>query len=571
MSERLSILVLADDRRGVAETIRDHVAALRHYSRHNVQTVNPTRVRPDKPVPLDGFDVVVIHHSILVTHDQYLSAALRERIRQFAGLKVQFVQDEYRWPDAVTSAIRNLEIDVLFSLLNEEEIPRFYSERLPDVAIFPALAGYVPERLARLDARDGARPIDIGYRGRSMPFWLGNLAREKIEIGRGVLERAPLYGLRCDIGWAEKDRIYGRQWDAFLSSCRAFLGTESGASITDWDGTIERNVNAYLVDHPGATYEEVHAAILAPHEGNFPMQVVSPRVFEAIAHRTALVQFPGGYSGVVEPWVHYIPLEKDFSNMDEVSRLVRDERFVSELTSRAHSDVIGSGRYSYSSFVERFDEIVGERRVARSRGTQIPFVAHRIRERASVGSWLSPTPAWQAARGAGRTIAVGRIVLSSRPLRRLCWAWLRNVRARRLGREAVVADLVRLGILARISAGREGRPFTLSADFQPDHGRLTIATRLSGVAGEGPREVDVSRLRSLTWSHEGIDTSFAVPVFGHTKVRFAVGVGNPSFHSFDAFVELAREDPEAAADTLRMILGAGGNGDHAARLVAADG
>ena len=44
--------------------------------------------------------------------------------------------------------------------------------------------------------------------------------------------------------------------------------------------------------------------------------------------------------------VHYIPLAKDFSNLDEVLGRVRDADLRRELTENAHRDLIASGRYS---------------------------------------------------------------------------------------------------------------------------------------------------------------------------------------------------------------------------------
>src|SRR5207253_10687300 len=56
-------------------------------------------------------------------------------------------------------------------------------------------------------------------------------------------------------------------------------------------------------------------------------------------------------SGVVQPYEHYLPLEKDFSNFDEVSNALRDIDRLEDLTERAYSDLIASGRYSYRSFI----------------------------------------------------------------------------------------------------------------------------------------------------------------------------------------------------------------------------
>ena len=85
--------------------------------------------------------------------------------------------------------------------------------------------------------------------------------------------------------------------------------------------------------------------------------------------------FPGEYSGVVRPWDHYIPLEKDFSNIDEVAEYVREPRLLEEMTSRAYDDLIASGAYSYRRFVAGFDDDVGTRAGERRRRGQFPALA----------------------------------------------------------------------------------------------------------------------------------------------------------------------------------------------------
>jgi hypothetical protein len=88
------------------------------------------------------------------------------------------------------------------------------------------------------------------------------------------------------------------------------------------------------------------------------MNQISPRIFEAILCRTALVLFEGQYSGVITPWVHFIPLKKDFSNVNDVIDKVQDDTFLRQLTDRAYHDIIDSGRYSYRSFIGNFDHLI---------------------------------------------------------------------------------------------------------------------------------------------------------------------------------------------------------------------
>ena len=84
----------------------------------------------------------------------YLSEWFREQIAGFGGLKVQFIQDEYRRVDAMTAQMRELGIDVLYQLCPGGRRADVYGSRLPGVDILPTLTGYVP---AGLDERPGRR------------------------------------------------------------------------------------------------------------------------------------------------------------------------------------------------------------------------------------------------------------------------------------------------------------------------------------------------------------------------------------------------------------------------------
>jgi hypothetical protein len=138
------------------------------------------------------------------------------------------------------------------------------------------------------------------------------------------------------------------------------LGTESGVSITDFDGRAELKTRAYLATHPEADFWEVYEHVLNRYEGNLVENTISPRVFECVAHRTAMVLFPGEYSKALQPWAHYIPLQKDFSNIEEVVTKLRDLDFLNAMTQRAYCDLIESGRYSYQVMIKEFDKAVAE-------------------------------------------------------------------------------------------------------------------------------------------------------------------------------------------------------------------
>ena len=281
----LSVLLLADDWKGHANAIRDHIEAFRTHSIHRIVPFNPRGVRRSRFLDLKAFDAVVIHYSLIVTADDHVSPWLRDEITTYDGLKIQFLQDEYRWVDEITAMIRQLGINVLFSVAPPAATREIYTERLPETEIVHTLTGYVPDSLLRQKTRPtDQRPIDVGYRGRSLPFWLGRLGQEKVEIGRGFLEHAEGLGLRCDIAWKNGARIYGRDWNEFISSCRVTVASESGASIVDTDGSAEAAVCRYVADHPTASYDEVETEVLGRWLHGPVMNASSPRIFEAAAH-----------------------------------------------------------------------------------------------------------------------------------------------------------------------------------------------------------------------------------------------------------------------------------------------
>jgi hypothetical protein len=557
---QLSILVLCDTSRSHAGTVREHLSALRKRSRHRVYLFNSVGTKDSRFLNLDAFDAVILHYSLVITADSYLSPPMRERLRSFKGLKVQFLQDEYRWVDEITAMMRWLEVDVLFSIVPTREIDRVYGERLPDVEIIPTLAGYVPEGLVHhTSPRIGRRGIDLGYRGRVLPYWNGALSQEKVRIAQETLARIPGTGLRCDIAWGENDRLYGQRWIRFLSSSRATLGTESGTSITDFDGSIERATISYLADHPGASFDEVSEAILVPHEGNVMMNVVSPRVFEAAALRTAMVMFPGEYGEVVMPWTHYVPLAKDFSNFDEIVETVKDTTALEEMTARAHSDLIESGRFSLAAFVREFDEVVARRCQARGTGRTGALVAAKVEQSVAaraVNGWELRAPARRAA----RLMATTRLVATDHQLRSLAREYVGNRELRRRIRVArLYEDLLKLGLMrVRLRNDAALERFEVIPRFDDVQSTLVFSSLPAGetasALGRNGPSIPWDRTRVILWDHR------AIGLVVHTRAGWgrwlgvAVGYyGVIGIHHFGAMSEMLAYRPDVVVTAFETV------------------
>ena len=336
----LNIALLCDYDKGVAGTIIDHIEGIVRYSAHNIVPINFKGHLPTK-LDLDRFDAVAIHYSMVACSDNYLAPPTRAAVRNFSGLKLAFVQDDYRFIDDTVRAFRAMGIHILFGLAPDDIIDDVYApEALPGVRRETVFAGYVPENLLNLDVPPIAdRPLDIGYRARKLPAWLGSHAQEKWQIAAGVMDVADRYGLRCDVSCEEADRIYGDDWIDFLTGSKAVLGTESGASVCDFTGAIQKAVEAHTAQDPDATFETLKNLYFKDEDRRLMMNIISPRCFEAAALRTLMILYEGHYSGRLKPWQHYVPLKKDHSNMDEVVTVLRDPKKAQGIVDRAYREV----------------------------------------------------------------------------------------------------------------------------------------------------------------------------------------------------------------------------------------
>jgi hypothetical protein len=352
-----------------ANTIIDHLNAIEENSTFNIWTYSSLGDF-SKKLDLSRFDLIIIHYSLSIIFDRYISKKAQEQIRAFTGLKVIFIQDEYSHINKMVSQLNYLNIDVLFTCFPESEMGKIYSKSdLPSTSLYNNLTGYVPQRLIEETnlPLTQERVLHVGYRGRKLPFWYGELAYEKwniVEKWKAIVTREDI---KYDISYDEKDRIYGRDWLDFILSCKATLGVESGASVMDFTGALEQTIKLHELTNPRDDFYKVQHLFLKEHDGQYKLNQISPRCFEAIALKTVLVLYEGDYSGILIPGRHYIVLKKDYSNIDEVLTKLSDDEYLQNMAETAYREIALNPEYSYKGFISRVDEIINNEFITRGK------------------------------------------------------------------------------------------------------------------------------------------------------------------------------------------------------------
>jgi hypothetical protein len=340
------VLLLYHHPEGVnAATIMEHVESFAKHSRFRVWNYNTDAGFP-RALGDYRFGAIVLHYSLFGPMSYRLDDYFLSYLDGTSSYKIAFFQDEHHYCRDRFAFLDTHRIDCVYTLVEPAHWPETYAKYTQVENLVHNIPGYVSDELVRHAAEtvkpDEEREIDIGYRGRTLRPYMGRGSQEKARIGTGFVEHASDSGLVLDIAVDEDSRIYGDAWFHFLANCRGVLGVEAGVSIFDVEDVVR-------------TEWERSGKVLDEWEDNIYYRTVSPRHFEAAALRVCQILFAGKYSGILEPMVHYLPLEKDFSNVDEVLRLFRDPEVRRRLTENAYRDLIASGLYTYERFVEEFD------------------------------------------------------------------------------------------------------------------------------------------------------------------------------------------------------------------------
>ena len=351
--------------RADAATIMEHVDAFVQHSRFPVWTVNVELGFPPGLRDL-RFRVIVLHYSLFGSWPFLLSPSFLHYLAHEAGgsVKIAFFQDEYQFCQSRFAFVNQFAIDTIFTLLEPEHIPATYGKYTRAKTIITCLPGYVSASLIE-HAREFAVPrekrsIDVGYRGRRLPFQMGEGAQEKHEIAVRFSEQAQNGPLRLDVASREGQRLYGAQWYRFLGNCRAVLGVEAGVTVFDVEDVIRKRMEGSSEANTLERFEDFSCRLgLSEWENRIPYRTISPRHFEAAAFRCCQVLYEGRYSGLLRPEIHYLPLRRDFANFAWVVAKLQDEPFCRVITENCYQDLIASERFHYASFIRsQFDSVL---------------------------------------------------------------------------------------------------------------------------------------------------------------------------------------------------------------------
>ena len=336
-----------------ARTVREHIESISEFSKHKISilVISGEKIEFD----LDKFDALILHYSLIAFpagSEKPLSYFAMLQIANFKGPVVAFAQDEQR---AVLDRIRflnGINVKHLFTCVEAKNLEILYPSKTCNFTTTTVLTGYtttehessIYSELPKLSDRK----IDVSYRGRIMPEWMGSNGVMKERISKALNYQAEIHPhLKIDSSVNEQKRLYGVKWRQFLLDTKVAVATPSGSSAADLYGK----------------YIEVWANSLLNEGREFPdpipldLGVISPRIFEYAASGCLIAITPGQYSGMMIPNFNCVTLNLDASNLKEIIDIAHSSKGESIVRS-AFESLILSKHYHYRTMVNELDSVL---------------------------------------------------------------------------------------------------------------------------------------------------------------------------------------------------------------------
>tara|TARA_B110000046_G_C13021937_1_gene411717 strand:+ start:703 stop:1980 length:1278 start_codon:yes stop_codon:yes gene_type:complete len=269
-------------------------------------------------------------------------------LKNNSKVKCIMPQDEWIHTDVLNDFIQAIDINVIFTVAPESEWNKIYNtNKAGELKFLQILTGYIPNRLLKKSEqfKHVEKVYDIGYRAFRSPPWLGRRGYLKTKVADVFLANSK--GLKLNISINGKDTILGDKWYDFLASCKYFIGVEGGSTVLDPKGEIWAKGIAFEKENPNASFEDFEENCFKGLDETLNLIVISPRHLEACLTRTCQVLINGDYNGILQPDIHYISLNKDFSNLDEVLEKIKDDKLRNEIVENASNDLVSNGKYTY--------------------------------------------------------------------------------------------------------------------------------------------------------------------------------------------------------------------------------
>lgn len=338
-------------------TTSHHALCFGRYSKgHKIEYVNIFGLIPSD---LDS-DVVILTYDLLALRRQPIWNLLVKRmgpILKQSSYRIAMPQDDYSRCAVLDSFISKYKIGTVLTPITRDLQLLYPHSLAAGVHFEEAMTGYFDEdswsSCWQFAKPFMARTIDLGQRVWHLSPQFGIEAGRKAELAIKFSTQAQSSGFVCDVSTNPADVFIGDDWYKFLGNCKFTISRKGGASIADPSDRIANRFRRFQLRHPNATMDEMgqKVSFRGGRQGDF--SAISPRLFECAALGVCQILELGEYVEGLEPWTHYIPLEQNFSNIQQIFQVMRDIDRCEAIAEASQEPLLKNPKNTYSYLVDR--------------------------------------------------------------------------------------------------------------------------------------------------------------------------------------------------------------------------
>lgn len=353
------------------------------------------------PGLLREVDAVVLLHSTNGDTTMYLEPHVETFARRTVPL-LTFVGNEVSLPGSPIADKRTLFGIMKPDYIATQLLPEAGSYLFGDLAVRGVVA--IPHALNPAVYRPSTphekRPLDVGARAVKYLPHLGDDDRNRLL--QWFATRGSEYGLNVEISDSRLDR---KGWAGYLDQCKATVATEAGTWFLERDDSTVDAIREYVLSKPAKgfvlkndsslrrmghrlpwwirslarqvmrsgpirhealvneqlDYQEIFDRFFAgrarpAHYG----KCISSRHFDAAGTKTCQIMFRGRFNDILRADEHYLALESDFTNIDQVLDVFRDPDRRQKIADAAFDLVMSE--HTYAHRMQRIHDVLGSGR-----------------------------------------------------------------------------------------------------------------------------------------------------------------------------------------------------------------
>jgi hypothetical protein len=292
------------------------------------------------------YDLIIYPYGFFYKNNDNRSLSIFELFSNLNGKKIFFLENEYRLLNQKFAMAQILNAEYVTTQLPIDNAIKAYSAFWDPEKIIPLPHGINNKNNCIKSIKNNQeREIDLYFQGTEYPYYIGH--QDRAIMAKYFEVKSKDYNLKIQCNLKHSERLNRDAWHNFLSNCKGVLAHESGSDFLETNDVNRLKITNFINEHPRSTFKEIYDLFFRNNKFQISGRCISSRHFDAINAKCCQIMFPGRYNDILYSNEHFIKVERDFSNVDEVMEKFLDKDLNDQITKRAYEYSMDSQTISH--------------------------------------------------------------------------------------------------------------------------------------------------------------------------------------------------------------------------------